>query len=144
MRVVLLASGLYAESGAIGKKDLETGTNEQRMKLERLMRPKKNKDIKCILSESLNRFIDDKEIKKIEMVAYPSKLGDFITPLWKIKMTDGTIFFYSEIRDMIYSIDKKIPWKKDNNGYRPFIYKGDYLPDTIADELIVLKKIPRK
>jgi hypothetical protein len=149
LRVVLLASGLWAASGAILEKDIKNASSqEHRQKLERLFKPKKDKDVKHILSESLGRFIDDKEIKKMERVGYLSTLGELLDPLMRIKMADGTIYFYSEIRDMIYSIDKKVPWKKDKKGYRPYnlslVPHQDYLPDSIDDELIVLKKIPRK
>ncbi|UCH98426.1 MAG: hypothetical protein JSV88_16715 [Candidatus Aminicenantes bacterium] len=148
LRVALLASGLFAECGAIGENDLKTSSQKRRKKLLRILKAKTDEDVKNILSESLGRFIDDNEIKKMERVSYSSPLGTFIYPLWKIKMADGTIYFYNENRDMIYSIDKKIPWKKNKQGYRPYtlslVPHRDYLPDTIDDELVVLKKIPRK
>ncbi|UCH98425.1 MAG: hypothetical protein JSV88_16710 [Candidatus Aminicenantes bacterium] len=148
LRVALKASGLWVESGAIGENDLKTSSPGQRMKLKRLMKSKTDEDVKNVLSESLGRFIDNKEIKKMERVAYSSPLGCYLFPVRKTKMVDGTIYYYSEIQDVIYSIDKKIPWKKDKQGFRPYtlslVPHRDYLPDTIDDELVVLKKIPRK
>ena len=84
----------------------------------------------------------------MERVAYYGPLGDYSTPIWEITMADGTIYYHSELQDMIYRIDKKIPWKKDNQGIRPLASSlaphCDYLPDKINDELVILKRIPRK
>ena len=148
MRIAMLSSGLMSMCGAIGKNDLESASPKHRKKLERLQKVIEDEDIKNILSESLGRFISDNEIKKMERVAYPSTMGDFLTPVWEIKMSDGTLYYYIEIEDMVYSIDKKIPWKKTEKGYRPsklsLVPHNDFLPDSISDELIILKKIPRK
>jgi hypothetical protein len=148
LKISMLASGLMAECGAIGKHHLESASPKRRQQLERLQKVIEDDDIQNILSESLGRFIGDNEIKKMERVAYPSPMGDFLNPIWEIKLRNGTIYYYSQSRDMIYSIDKKIHWKKTKKGYRPFklslVPHNDYLPDSISDELVILKKIPRK
>lgn len=148
MRIAMLASGLMGVCGAVGEDDLEAALPKNRKRLEKLRKLVEDEDIKNILSESLGRFIDENEIKKMERVAYPSSIGALITPVWEIKMRGGTIYYYSETRDMLYSIDKKIRWKKNEKGLRPgkssLVSHPDYLPDSISDELVILKKIPRK
>lgn len=63
-------------------------------------------------------------------------------------MKDGTIYYYSEVRDMIYCVSERKSWKKDKNGIRParmyMVSHQNYLPDTLNDELVVLEEIPRK
>jgi hypothetical protein len=149
MQVAMDAYGLFIEGAAIRTEDLERMNNPKyREKMKRYRNLLTDEDIKNILSESVGRFINSNEIKKIERVAFFSPLGGFLDPLWEIKMSNGAIYYYSINREMIYGIDKKIKWKKDKNGYR--VHKStlvphmDYLPDSINDELIVLKKIPRK
>lgn len=149
MRVGLDASGLFTEASALTESELHTYINpKHHNKIRSKFRISSEKDIKKILAESLGRTIDDKEIKKMERVAYYSTLGNFVYPLWEIKMSNGTIYYYSKRRDMVYSIEKKVSWKKDKKGRRPVAYSlvshYDYLPDTISDELVVLKQIPRK
>lgn len=146
MRVTLTASGLMMGAGAIEEKDIAAAAPTERQKFLRLMKVISEEDVQNILSKSIGRAISGKEIKKIEQVAFPSSKGDFLNPMWEIKMFDGTIYYYSEIEDMIYKIDKKISWKKNKNGNRPdklsLVPHSDYLPDMIDDELIILTKIP--
>jgi hypothetical protein len=149
MRAALDAYGLYIMGGALREQDLESVPNpKDREKLKRSWKLLTDEDIRNILSDSLGRSIGDHEIKKMSRVAYYSKLGDFLCPLWEIEMADGKIYYYSMNGDMIYNIEKKISWKKYNNGYRtpPGLLlepNQDYLPDTINDELVVLKAHPR-
>lgn len=148
MRVALKAPGLLIGAGAIGEQTIAKASPEERQSFARLMKVITDEDVKNILSKSIGRTFSGKEIKKMERVAYPSSIGDYLNPMWEIKMADGAIYYYSEIEDMIYSIDKKIPWKKNNQGYRPdkmsLAKHRDYLPDMIDDELVILKQIPRK
>ncbi|MCU0285507.1 MAG: hypothetical protein MUF15_03815 [Acidobacteria bacterium] len=148
MRVALMASGLVIGSGTIGEQDLAAASPEECLKYIRLMKVLTGEDIKNILSQSLGCTISNNEIKEMKRVVYPASIGEYLCPLWEIKLTKGTIYYYSEVRDMIYSIDKKIPWKKNKDGFRPakmtLVPHWDYLPDMIDDELIILKKIPRK
>jgi hypothetical protein len=75
-------------------------------------------------------------------------MGDYLHPVWEITMAEGIIYYYIEIDDMIFSIDKKIHWKKTNQGIRPLASSLsphlDFLPDMIDDELVILKRIPQK
>ncbi len=148
MRVALYASGLMIGGGAIGEQDIAAATPEERQRFARLMKAITDEDVKNILSKSIDRTFTGNEIKKMERVAYPSSIGSYLCPIQEIKMADGTIYYYSELQDMIYSIDKKITWKKNNQGYRPLASSlaphWDYLPDMIDDELVILTRIPRK
>ncbi|MCX6580872.1 MAG: hypothetical protein NT166_11905 [Candidatus Aminicenantes bacterium] len=148
MRVALHASGLFIGAGAIAEKDMTTASPEERLHFARLRKVFTEEDVKNALSESIGRTFTGNEIKKIERVAYPSAMGDYLHPVWVITMADGNIYYYIEIDDMIFSIDKKIPWKKTNQGIRPLASSltpsWDYLPDTINDELVILTRIPRK
>ncbi|MCX6580873.1 MAG: hypothetical protein NT166_11910 [Candidatus Aminicenantes bacterium] len=148
MRVALYASGLLIGAGAIGEQDIASASPEERQRFARLMKVITDEDVKNILSQSIGRTVNGNEIKKMERVAYPSSIGSYLCPVQETKMADGAIYYYSELRDMIYSIDKKIPWKKNNQGIRPLesslTPSWDYLPDTINDELVILTRIPRK
>ncbi len=148
MRVALHASGLMIGAGAIGEQDKTTASPEERQNFTRLRKLFTEKDVKNALSESIGSTFTGNEIKKMERVAYPSAMGDYLHPVWEITMADGTIYYYIEIDDMIFGIDKKIPWKKNNQGYRPSALSlaphWDYLPDMIDDELVILNRIPRK
>jgi len=149
MQFAMDAHGLFSECVALREHDFGGLDNpKKRRNMEKLRKLLTDEDIKNILSDSLGRTIEDREIKKMERVAYLSPLGDFLTPLWKIKMSDNTIYYYSIMEDMIFSIDKKIKWEKDKNGYLDLrlsqVPHPAYLPDSIDEELIVLKAIPRK
>ena len=148
LRAAMLESGLMAQCGAIRDSVLNQAPPESRQKMESFRKLIKSKDVKNILSESLGYTIEDKEIKKMERIAYFSTLGEFLTPIWEIKMADGTIYYYSKRQDMIYRIEKKLPWKKSSNGLRKgraeMAQNRAYLPDTINDEFVILTEIPRK
>jgi hypothetical protein len=148
MRIVVFASGLVYGGGAVDKNELINYPSSTRDKLKRLMKVKHETDVKKHLSESLGRHVDDHEIKKLERVGFFATIGDFQCPLWEFTMKDGTIYYYSEDRDIVYRVDKKLSWKKDKKGRRPairdFLSHRDYFPDTINDELVSLKPLPRK
>ncbi|MCP4147046.1 MAG: hypothetical protein GY757_04775 [bacterium] len=142
------ASGLFMGSGAIVDNELKSCTPKRRNKLERLRKLHSDDDIIHILSESIGSAFNENDIKKMDRVAYSHSIGDHLDPLWEVEMTDGTMFYYSIMRDMVYSIDRKITWGKNKLGYREFnssmVPHRDFLPDTVGDQLIILKKIPRK
>jgi hypothetical protein len=101
------------------------------------------------LSEDLGRLVDKNEIKKMERVGFPSTLGFLDVPMFEIKMKSGKMYYYSVKRVTSYEIDKKISWKKNKEGYRESAYRlvprdTDFLPDSINDEIIVLKKLKKK
>ena len=148
LRLALMADGLVASYGTTLGIDLKNVSEEYRNRMERLQEIKSDKEIKNILSESLGHVVDDQDIKKIERIAYLANIGDILLPMWEIKMTNGNIYYYSENWDMIYSIEKKLPWKKNGNGLRKsraeMAQNRAYLPDTINDEFVILTEIPRK
>jgi hypothetical protein len=148
MRVALLASGLMASGGATTIEDLEKFSQKERTRLEKLRKFRSDDEIKNILSDSLGYVIGDQDIKKMERVASLATIGNLLHPVWEIKMKDGKTYYYSEIWDMVYSIDKKLPWKKNSKGYRnarrSMVSHKDYLPNTEDDEFVILKRIPRK
>jgi hypothetical protein len=97
------------------------------------------------LAEVLDRPLMKNEIKKTERVAFQSPLGAIRFPMWELKLNSGKTYYYSEKKDSIYEIEDKKSWKKDNNGRRKHIrslvqHTNHILPDTVNDEIIVLKK----
>ena len=148
MRIAMHATGLLAMYGAIVDGDLINSPPKQRERLERHRRLITEEDVKNILSEILDHYIDPNEIKKVERIAFFSSLGDLLDPIWEIKMADGTIYYYSQNRDMLYGVDKKVKWKKNEKGYRPdkrsLVPNSNHLADTLNDELLALKEIHRK
>jgi hypothetical protein len=65
--------------------------------------------------------------------------------MWELKLNSGETYYYSEKKDCIFEIEDKKSWKKDNNGRRKHIrsivqHTKHILPDTVNDEIIVLKK----
>lgn len=148
MRIAIRASGLLSGCAAIGEDHLKAADPRLLKRYKRFMKSRTDDEIKTILSESLGRAVADHEIVKIERVAYPSTMGWDLFPLWEIKMTGGETYYYSIKEDMVYGIDKKIAWKKGNNGRRPFklslVPHRNYLPDMENDQLVILTEKPRK
>ncbi len=101
-----------------------------------------------IFFRTLDRPINLKEIKKMERVAFYSRVGTLTNPAWEIRLKDGSLYYYSVMRGTLYTIEKRVPWKKGKNGHRPsqrnLITGPDFIPDTISDEFIYLKRIPGK
>ena len=148
MRTAMLASGIWAKDGANSKENYEKASPKRRKDILRLWKPLTDKMVKDILSDSLGYTVEDHKIITIERVAYPWTIGSLLLPVWEIKMTGNRLYYYSENWDMIYSAEKRLPWKKNDNGRRKLrremALHEDYLPDTINDEFVILKKIPRK
>lgn len=148
MRIVVKASGLVMEDFAIDKTRLQDYPEHTRQSLTRLMKVLDEKDVKNNLSGILGRQIEEKDIKKLDRMGFKSKVGDFLCPLWQFTLKDGSVYIYSEKRNMVYEIDKKITWKKMNKHVRPtirdLVSHNDYLPDTISDELVTLKPVKKK
>jgi hypothetical protein len=109
---------------------------------ERLFKVLEENDVKQYLSNALRETDIDKKIKNIERLGCNSVLGDYFTPLWEIIMKNGTSYYYSEAKDIVYSIEKKSPWKKGKYGRRWIKHKElpnkNYIPDSINDQLIFL------
>jgi hypothetical protein len=102
-------------------------------------------EILQILSGEIGRPISKKEIKQLELVHFDwsSNIGKLL-PVWEIVFTDGSIYYYSFVKEKVFEIDKRIQYKKINNGFfddpQYLVPNGcNYLVDTINDEILVLK-----
>lgn len=144
-RVAMTAPGLFASAGATthGAELFKSADPSLRRGPHFL---KTGQDVLNSLSNSMGISVSKNEIKKMERVAFQSNLGSLLTPMWEIKMLDGNTYYYSVKRDMVYEVAEKIRWKKDKDGRRtdmrslvPRNY--DFVPDTINDEILVLKKL---
>ena len=101
------------------------------------------------LADAIGRPFSKKEIKSAERVAFPSPLGFMLAPMWEIKLQDGSSYYYSVKRDTIYELEEKIPWGKDKNGKHLYIrdvvpHAKDFVPDTVNDEVLVLKALKKE
>lgn len=148
-RVGLDAAGLFVEAVATTESNILKAASKRHAHLRKVRPLKSKNDVKTILSQSLNREIFEQEIKKMERVVIPSPLCDLLFPLWEIKLVSGKTYIYSTLRDMLFEVEKKVPWGKNKKGarddWRPHKpHGGDILFDTLNDQLVVIKKIDRK
>lgn len=102
-------------------------------------------EILQILSSEIGRQISKKEIKHIVPVLFDwsSSIGKLL-PIWEIVLNNGTIYYYCFTKEKVFTIDKRIPYKKINAGFfddpKYLVPNGcDYLVDTINDDILVLK-----
>ena len=150
MRLSFDETGIFGESSTITDGTIAEANSEiARKAMNRFRKSLTGNDIKKILSQSLGKSKEWKDIKKIERVAYPSPMGDPLYPMFEITMKDGSFYFYSESRDMIYRIDKKIKWRQSaerltDNREEIHELGQEYLLDSIDDQFLMLKSIPRK
>ncbi|UCH98443.1 MAG: hypothetical protein JSV88_16800 [Candidatus Aminicenantes bacterium] len=133
-RIHLLANGLYGGTAAYSTdQEPQYGKTDQ--------------DVLKILSNYINRPISKKEIKSNERIFFPSPISDIFMPTWEIKMTDGSNYYYSSFKNMVYRIEKKIPWKKDKKGNRPdwtkLVPHMDFAFDEIDDKIIIFEKLKK-
>jgi hypothetical protein len=147
MRIRIEASGLVMGTGAIDKSNYSRYSPDIVRTFKRLSKVLEEEDVKKFLSDSLGSSVDDK-IKKIQRIGLDATIGDFAFPIWEITLKDGTVYYYSENRDVVYEIEDRIPWKKDKRGLRPSkkdkLPHWNYFPDTINDELVVLRPVSNK
>lgn len=147
MRITVAASGLVLDAGAVDKKKLPKYPEKTRKKMERLMKVLDEKDVRKNLSDTLDYQIKDKDIKKLERVGFKSKIGDILYPMWEFTLKDGSVYYYSESRDMTFEIERRISWKKKNKFRTPIrdiVSLHDFIPDTISDELLTLKPASKR
>jgi hypothetical protein len=148
LRVAMQATGLLAAFSPMVNIDRFISSTEQRERLEWSRKPVTEEDVINFLSEALGRSVQSHEVKKIEQVAHLCAMGFLLDPVWELQMVDGTMYLYNQDRDMIYILEKKVSWKKDKRGFRPsqktLVTHSNYLADTLNDELVILKEIPRK
>ena len=107
---------------------------------------KTKREVLNILSRMIDREVGRNDVDKMERVAFAFSfcVAPECAPMWEIILIDGNIYYYSIVKDIIYSIDKRIPYKKDENGFwedpKPLVPKDhDYVIDTINEEILVLK-----
>lgn len=148
LRAAMFATGVMAMYTSVEENEIETTSPELKKIGERRRRVITEEDVKNVFSETAGRFSKKHEIKKAELTAFFSQMGNLLSPVWEVSMTDGTTYYYSENEDVIYGIEKKVSWKKNEKGLRPprsqFTSHSRYLADTINDELIVLEILPEK
>lgn len=148
MKAAMHESGLYIGDGVIREQDVFNASEKGRKRLKRARLFIDKKDIESILLERLGDSIKQSQLKKLELVVFPSPKADFTDPIWELELTDGRIYYYQQCDDILYSVEKRIPWKKSFEGTRqsPIALIGhyDFLPDTVGDEIIVLKTVARK
>jgi len=101
------------------------------------------KDILYILAAAIKKPISDIKVKKIEQVAFKSRIAPPYAPMWKIVLENGPVYYYSIITDNVYVIDMKIPREKDKNGNwkseKELVPHEHFVVDTISDEILVFK-----
>ena len=104
-------------------------------------------DILKILSKKIGKPINEKEIKQLEPVLFDwsSSIGKLL-PIWEIILNNNTIYYYCFSQEKVFQIDKRVPYKKVNNGFfddpRYLVPNGcNYLVDTVNDEILVLKEL---
>jgi hypothetical protein len=134
LRITMEASGIQTGNASIGLCNPE----ERGYKTE--------KEVIFILSNCIERPLNENDIKKIERVAFSSILGDQSAPLWEVVLSDGSTYYYSIIMDSVYRLEKKVTWRKDETGNREdprnFVpITNEYLIDTLNDEVLILKKL---
>jgi len=148
LRFAMFANGLMAIYGPEIMDDSGVASPELRAIHERRRKVVTEADVRNILVESPLRSTDQNEIKKVQLTSFHCQMANFQYPIWEIKMADGTVYYYSQNRDMLFSVDNRIKWAKKKEGYRPdstaLVPRSSlYLADTLNDELVVLKEIPR-
>ena len=146
-RVSMRATGLFGSAAASGHGTGMSGNSFSSGKGPKFS--KTDEEVLNILSGVTGRTVTKSKVKHMERVAFQSTLGDLLAPMWEIKLHDNTLYYYSIKRDTVYVLKEKIPWKKNKNGIRMNVKylvpnSDDFVPDTVNDEILVLKKLKRK
>jgi hypothetical protein len=146
MRIAQKASGLVIGSSISDKKSLSRLSATHQLAQRRLYKVLEENDVKQYLYDALGETEINNKIKKIERLGCNCSLAEYDTPLWEIVMKNGTTYYYSEVRDVVYSVEKKNPWKKGKYGRRWIKHRQlsnkNYIPDSINDQLIFLTPMP--
>ncbi len=106
-------------------------------------------DIVDILSDSIEKHVSQKDIKRIHKVSYNCLIAGNFLPAWKIELNNGQTYFYSMLKDCIYGIKQKKKWGKRPNGKLKRVApnvngKEPFLRDDINEQIILLKKYKRR
>jgi hypothetical protein len=149
MRISMQASGLGLSGCAIDKNEFSKYSEKRKQSQKRKLKVLEEKNIIKALTDALGDVVEEGKIKKIERLGLFGRIAGFTTPLWQIFMKSGTIYYYSERRDMVYCVTEKRSWEKDYRGFFPkpaldWKHPWDFIPDRINDKLILLKRIPKK
>jgi hypothetical protein len=101
------------------------------------------------LSKVLGKNISKKNVKHIEPLALPQRLGTLFFPAYEIKLTDGLVYYYNSSEDKIYRIIKEIPWEKNKKGQRRFwrelVQSRDIVfRDTLNDKIVFFEELRKK
>lgn len=106
-------------------------------------------DVISALSSLPGKQIAQGEIKKVKRIVFRSRISTLLAPMWEITLSDGSYLYYSEITDSVYTVERKMTWKKKGErGERENLWKlvtpsEEFVCDTIEDEILVFKKLAR-
>lgn len=103
---------------------------------------KTRREILSILSGSIGKPFKLKEVKMHRVSFEQSNLAYIWAPMWEIRLNDGTIYYYSTIKNTIHEIEGKIPYDKTIWNPKSIVPKNrDFAVDTVSDEILVLKRL---
>lgn len=103
---------------------------------------KTEREIILLLAATIKKRIPRDEVKEVGRMAFRSQgICSVSTPLWEIRMKDGTVYYYSVETDLFYIIEKRIPMQRDQEGMwenpEKRVTHRNYVIDTISDEILV-------
>ncbi len=101
------------------------------------------KDVLYILAGTIKKTVSGIKVKKMERVAFSSRIAPQYAPMWKIVLDNDAVYYYSIITDNVYEIEKRVPREKDKSGkWKPSkecVPHDHFVVDTISDEILVFK-----
>jgi len=103
---------------------------------------KTRREVISTLSDSIGRPVKLKEVKMERVAFEKSSIAKIWAPLWEIVLKDGTVYYYSILKNNVYEIEGKIPYDRTLWNPESIIPDNrDFFIDTINDELIVLNPL---
>ncbi len=144
---IVRADGTEAARVAIGDTGLWLGTHTFDPEEPR-QKPIKEEVVLSNLSSTIQMALSKKEVKKIELISIPPFLGNCLSPSWEITLVNGEIYYYQMYQKKFFKIKKKLDWRKDNRGKRPYwnnlVPSGEIISfDEVNDKLVVYEEITR-
>lgn len=147
MRIAMRESGLLIGNDVILEENLRNVPESTRKKMERARKFKDADEVIRLFSQKMQRKLAKENFKKFELVAFPCRMADLPFPLWEIEL-DGITYYYSELEDVFYTVERKVTWKRDNESSprspREMASHGNFLIDTVNDQIIVLQPLIAK
>jgi hypothetical protein len=134
--VVMVANGLYGGSASDFPKD-------------KPIYIKTEDDILGDLAVTLGRNITKKDIKHMQAIELPPRIGSLFNPAYEIKLKSGDAYYYSSGIKEFFRVKEELPWKKNKKGHRrpcrelaphPEIYAYD----QINDKIMLFEKLQKK